>query len=76
MDGSYVIAVAHQVEEVLIAVWVWAVNTQLGTETENIVNLKVSGSVMHGGKEMWVALDGLNRGGWLGCGKLSVCASC
>ena len=52
MNGSYVIAVTHQVEEVLMAVWVWAMNTRLGPETENIVNPKVSGSAMYD-KNRW-----------------------
>ena len=52
MNGFYVIAAAHQVEEVSMAVWVWVMNTWLGPKTENIVNPKVSGSVMHD-KNRW-----------------------
>ena len=57
MSSSYVISVAHQVEEESMTVCMWIMNTQLGSKIANIVNLKVLGSAIHkNGKNLLVVL--------------------
>ena len=57
MSSSYVISVAHQVEEESMTVCMWIMKTWLGSKIANIVNLKVWGSEIHkNGKNLLVVL--------------------